>query len=143
MGKFTFTVSTAPKSKQSKPVKKETKKIKKVLLEKHSTEMMSTEMYTYIGTDGEEHKYNGILNKGSNNEAYGKIYENHNVDLIYHPGVEHVAGQKAYFTYIDPNNNQEHKYIGKIEYDLENDTYVGIITKTEIDDTLIQIFEEK
>lgn len=141
MGKFTFTVSTAPKTK---PVKQEPKKtIKKVLLEKHSTEMMSTEMYTYIGTDGEEHKYNGILNKGSNNEAYGKIYETHNVNLVYHPAVEHVAGQKEYFTYIDPSDNQEHMYNGKVEYDLEKNTYVGIITKTEIDETLIQIFEEK
>lgn len=132
MGKFTFTVSSnKPKTKN------ETKKTKKVLLEKHINEIMSTEMYTYIGIDGEEHKYSGILNKTSGNTAYGKIFENHDVDLIYHPAVEHVEGSPEYFTY---NNN---KYNGKVEYDLERNTYVGVINNINLDETLIQIFEEK
>lgn len=141
MAKFTFNVSSS--SKPTKPVKKETKKTKKVLLQKHSTEMMSTEMYAYIGTDGEEHKYNGILNKTANNEAYGKIFENHDVDLIYHPAVEHVDGSKEYFTFVDPQTNEEKVFKGKVEYDLERSTYVGLIKKVEVDETLIQIFEDK
>ena len=139
MGKFTFKVST-----DKKPVnKKETKKTKKVLLDKHTTEMMSTEMYTYIGNDGQEHKYNGILNKTTNNVAFGKIFETHNVDLIFHPAVEHVDGSDEYFTYIGSEDNKEHLYRGKVEYDFENNSYVGTIIKTEVDETLIQIFEEK
>lgn len=138
MGNFTFKVSTG-----KKPVKKtNTEKVQKILLEKHINEIMSTEMYTYIGDDGNEHKYNGILNKTSTNVAFGKIYEPHNVDLIFHPAVEHVEGSDEYFTYLDSNNKQQ-LYRGKVEYDFENNTYVGVITQTEVDETLIQIFEEK
>lgn len=136
MAKLNFKVSAAPKQKiAAKP------KPKKVVLEKHVTSMATNEYYTYIGIDGEEHKYTGILTK-SELSAYGKIFEDHKVDLIYHPEIKHVDAVSEYFSYIDENGN-EHIFRGKVEFDLERNTYFGILREKEIKEEMIQIFEEK
>lgn len=133
MGNLTFNVSVP---------KKHIPKKKKVVLEKNVSETTTNELYTYIGDDGQEHKFNGILNKTSEH-AYGKISKNFDVQLIYHPAVEHIEGQDEYFTYIDDEDNSEHVYKGNVEYDFDKNTYIGIVTTTEVNEKLIQIFEEK
>lgn len=135
MAKINFNVTTAPKKKQSTP------KPVKIELTQHITPVQTNEAYVYIDENGEEKKYVGILTK-SNHAAFGKIYDEHKVDLIYHPEVKHVDAVKEYFTYID-ENNEEQVFKGKVEFDLERNTYIGVIQKRDIKEKMIQIFEEK
>ena len=136
MAKFNFKVSSAP-AKKATPKPKQVK----IQLEKHETVMKSNEMYTYIGNDGEEHQYLGILTK-SENDAFGKIFENHKVDLIYHPEIKSVEPCDEYFTYEDAYGNQC-VFNGNVEYDLDRNTYIGLCRDKEVKEKMIQIFEEK
>ena len=101
-------------------------------------------MYTYIGSDGKEYQYTGIINKTIDGHAYGKIYETINVELEFHPKEEHKDEHSEYFTYIDPSDNKEYIYKNKfISYDEDTCSYIGNIQTFEITKTPIQIFEEK
>ena len=136
MGKINFSVNTTSKKKEVIKPKKT-----KIELMQHITPITTTEEYTYIGDDGEEHKYLGILTK-SENSVFGKIVETHTVELTYHSEIKHVDAADEYFTYIDETGEVK-TFNGKVEFDLDRNTYVGVIKKRNIKSKPIQIFEEK
>ena len=137
MAKLNFNVRETKKTITQKPKTKP----QKIELEKHVTSMTSNEKYVYVDESGIEQQYTGIMTK-TGHSAYGKIYENHEVELTYYPEVKHVDHQDEYFTYKDENGDDK-EFKGKVEFDLERNTYVGVIRNKEIKEQMIQIFEEK
>ena len=136
MAKLNFNIREPKKT-----VQKPKAKTQKVELEKHVTSMTSNEKYVYVDEAGMEQQYTGIMTK-TGHSAIGKIYENHEVELTYYPEVKHVDHQDEYFTYKDENGDDK-EFKGKVEFDLERNTYVGVIRNKEIKEQMIQIFEEK
>lgn len=137
MAKFNFSVSKTAKPKASIAQKKT-----KTVLNKHENITYIGELYTYIDDNGEERKYSGIITKQDDGQAFGKIQDVHYVDLEFHPEIEHVDPIDEHFTYLDSDGN-EHIYKGKVEYDLERSTYIGVLRNRKINEHMIQIFEEK
>lgn len=119
-----------------KPAKKT-----KVKLECHQTIKELPEYYSYVGEDDNEHKYLGIVSKSSSNDSdvFGKVFESHNVKLMFHPEIKAVAGNDEYFSFVD-ENGEEHVYKGIVEYDLSRNTYIGKVTDRSVEHKVIQIF---
>ena len=124
-------------------IKKSTSKLAKkakVELDRHQSIKEFPEYYSYIDRDGNEQRYLGIVSKASNDsEAFGKVFENHDVKLDFHPEVKAVVGNEEYFTFID-ENGEERIYRGLVEYDLSRDTYIGKVTDRSAEHKVIQIF---
>lgn len=113
----------------------------KIELERHEIDEKVPEHYTYIDSAGVEKKYAGVVSKSSDS-AIGKTFETHVVHLEYHPAIEHVAGNDEYFTYIG-KNGKPCVYTGKVEFDLESNCYIGKTKEAVVENTIIEIFEEK
>lgn len=116
-------------------------KIRKVVLNRKETETNVPEYYTYIDENGNEQKYAGVISKVSSN-LIGKLIATHKVQLDFHPGVATVVGEKEHWTYIGDDGNN-HIYDGEVMFDETSSSYVGIVKKYVMNNTLIDIFEEK
>lgn len=116
------------------------KKTTKYVLSKKEAEKTTTEYYTYLDEQGVEHKYTGILSKSADN-VYGKTIETNKVMLNYYPAIETVIGKPSMFTYLE--NGIEQRYLDKPMYDEETNTYFGIKREFIVNNTVIDIFEEK
>lgn len=114
---------------------------KTYILNRIIEEKIVPEYYTYIDSNGNEQKYGGILSR-SNSGIYGKSIERHKVLLTYHPEVKNVVGIKEHYTYFDTYGN-EFLYEGKVDFDEKTNTYTGVYEDIVINNTIIDIFEEK
>ena len=103
-------------------------KIRKVVLNRKETETNVPE-------------YAGVISKVSS-KLIGKLIATHKVQLDFHPGVATVVGEKEHWTYIGDDGNN-HVYDGEVMFDETSSSYVGIVKKYVMNNTLIDIFEEK
>ncbi len=134
MANFTFSVSKKPSN------------LIRVKLTKHEKVEGNKEYYTFINSDGESEKFEGLVSKimtEPNVYTYiGKIINKQNIELIYHPSVESTSHVDEYFSYFDQNGN-ERIFIGEPTFDLEKNTYVGDVIEENLHDEIITIFTEK
>lgn len=114
----------------------------KVDLTKHEGAKFSPEYFTYFKNNGEEAKFSGVIIKDVDGSYIGKQVVSHKVDIEYHPKVESVKHSPEHFTYMN-SDGKEKRFVGEPEFDLENNTYVGVVTETALHDEIIEIFEEK
>ena len=82
--------------------------------------------FSYITNDGSEVRYFDTIKRDANGDGYFTYTEKNMLKLDYNPEVPEAD---AYFTYIDPETNQECKYEGSVVFNRKSNTYTGIITK--------------
>ena len=114
----------------------------RVNLIKHEGVSFSPEYFSYLNDNNEEVKFSGIVIKDIDDSYIGKQMISNKVILEYHPNVESVSHSTEHFTYIN-ENGKEKVFIGEPEYDLENNTYIGIVKENVLHDEIVEIFEEK
>lgn len=133
MAKFTFSASSKPSN------------VIRIKLTKHDRVKGNPEYYTYISSDGNEEKYDGVVTKliDENGETSykGKIINTHKVVLNYHPSVTPVEHVDEYFSYLD-NNGNERIFTGTPKFDLEQNTYFGEVNEEILHDEVIDIYKE-
>ena len=117
------------------------KKIRKVVLNRKEIQTRVPEYYTYTDDNGNEQKYAGVISKVSS-KLIGKLVDTHKVNLEFHPGVATIKGQNEHWTYIG-EDGVKHVYEDDIKFDETSYSYVGIVKKYVMNNTLIDIFEEK
>ncbi|MBQ3416095.1 MAG: hypothetical protein IJH39_12335 [Clostridia bacterium] len=144
MANFTFNVKKGNKkhvdNHGANPMPVKPKQIK-VELTKHDAVKHEPEYYSYINEAGESCKFSGIITTDIDGTYVGKVIKTHKVILDYHPKVEAVEHVDEYFSYID-NNGNEKVFIGQPEFNLEENTYFGIVTEDILNDEVITIFKE-
>lgn len=131
MATFVFSLS---EKKKTKP------KEKQIELIRHPEIKEQNEYYSYVDEEGNTKKFSGIIVE-KDGSYIGKSIMNHKVALTYHPSVEAVEGREEYFSYFD-NDGKEIRFVGKPEYDLENNTYFGFIDTVSSTEEIIDIFKE-
>ena len=114
----------------------------KVVLAKHEGVSFSPEYFSYLNESGEEVKFNGIIIKDDDGSYVGKQIIPHKVILEYHPTVKSVKYSPEHFTYVN-QYGKEKEYIGEVEFDLENNSYIGKVVEDVLKDDVVKIFEEE
>ena len=131
MATFVFNLS---QKKKTKPAEKQ------IELIRHSEIKEQNEYYSYVDNDGNEKKFSGIIVE-KDGSYVGKTVMNHKVILTYHPEVKAVEGREEYFSYLN-DEGKEIRFVGKPEYDLENNSYFGFIDNVSSTEEIIDIFKE-
>ena len=114
----------------------------RVLLTKHDEVKFSPEYFSYLDSNNQEIKFNGIVIKDEDGSYIGKQIIPHKVILEYHPTVKRVNAVNEYFSYLDDHGNEK-IFTGVPEFDLENNAYVGVIEENVLTDRIIDIFKEE